>query len=201
MHILMVVVLVLLLPVAVDALEVTFINLPDLVVDVTVTAVGAVPLPSGPFEIDDTFVLHGTGAASGRFASGCCSNTREVIDVNFNASGNGVTARGSVFTLEAMDAGINEAALDLITPRYGLSFFPGSSSGRASVGRGSASFFAVSNEALVQVGPESATLIGTASFQGTGVPEPAVGMLLFLGAIGVVLAKRIGGTKATSHVR
>ena len=55
-------------------------------------------------------------------------------------------------------------------------------------------FFGEGSAALVRVGAESATLMGTASFQGTGVPEPAVEMLLILGAaVVVVLAKGVGG--------
>jgi hypothetical protein len=193
MHALLMAALLVLLPVAVDAVIVTEIRIPNAAVDVTVTAAGIVPLPSGSFAIADTFVLHGTGAARQLVCQGC--SFVRTAGVEFNASSGGVTAFGTVFVTDG-EFETRESALQLTTPKYELSFFPGDHA-NAFCDNDLCVFSAFSEQALVGVGAESGTLIGTASFQGIAVPEPAVGMLLVLGAIGVVLAtKTARGTTA-----
>jgi hypothetical protein len=183
-----------LLPVAVDAVVVDEIRVSDASVDVTITAARTVALPSGTFAIDDTFVLHGSGNGRQVVCQGC-SFVRSA-NVEFNAPSGGVTAFGRVSVIDG-EFETRESALQLSTPQYELSFFPGEFASAFCDHTPMCGFSAFSEQARVRVGAESDTLIGTASFQGIAVPEPAVGMLLVLGALGMVLSEGRGiGTKA-----
>ena len=172
MRIVLMTVLLLFLPAAVGAAIVS--SIPDAVVDVEISVAGTVPLASGPFLIEDTFFLHGTGSAHQVIAEpGEASAVRRRTDVQFNAFGGGVTASGSVFDVDAVISAARDANLNLITSLYELHFSLPGEHGSGFFGAfigGAVTFFASStNNALVRVGDESAILVGTATFSGTGV--------------------------------
>ena len=199
MHIVLVIALLLLLPVAVDAVE---IDLPRIAVDVTVMVNGTVPLASGPFVIDDTFRLHGTGSASLILADPCCGVTRSITTVDFSASQGGITANGHVQERVISGLGsLTEQSFNLVTPRYELRFFAGDG-GYVSLDSGQVSF-ELRDGGTVSVGNETVELRGStfvsgagAAVSGPGAAEPATVLLLTFGVIGIVALRHWRGVRS-----
>jgi hypothetical protein len=188
---LLVTVLLLLLPVAavagvvcVEDVCVVDVSFPMLV-EVTISVVGTVPLAGDDLVINDTFVLRGSGGAQHLSANRSVINRRD--HVGFRVSGDGVSATGSVEFVEGMETSFRETFFSLVTPLYQLGF--GGPGGGVDVSpfTREASFEAQSNYIVasvpITVGEENSFLDGIVSFSGIGfVPEPGTAVLLVLGA-------------------
>jgi hypothetical protein len=208
---LLVTVLLLLLPVAavadvvcVEDVCVVDVSFPMLV-EVTISVAGTVPLAGDDLVINDTFVLRGSGGAQHLSANRSVINRRD--HVGFRVSGDGVSATGSVEVVEGMETSFREASLGLVTPLYHLGFF--SVPGTVDVGpfTREASFGAQSEgPPYVTVGEENSRLDGMASFSGIGfVPEPGTAVLLVLGATAMTVwrgrGKIAGAARNTGALR
>jgi hypothetical protein len=179
---LLVTVLLLLLPVTADA-DVVDVSFP-MAAKVTISVAGTVPLAAGDLVIDDTFVLTGTGTAHFFSALGVGAFVLGEEDATFDVSGGGVSAAGVARVVETRETFTREAELHLVTSLYELGFAVGAF-GSVSVDTTAreVSFSGTSEDVGVTVGGETASLVGMASFSGTGfVPEPGTAVLLVLGA-------------------
>ncbi len=168
-------------------------------VEVRISVAGTVPLAGGDLVLDDAFVLTGTAGALIFVAipppPSVFQSEREV---HFLVSGGGTSASGTVFAYEDRAFGLRGfASLSLDTPLYSLGFSenPG---GHISMGAPIQTVFfeASSHGARVTVGGENSSLLGTASYSGTGhaaVPEPeATILLLVLGVTSIAVWRRRG---------
>jgi hypothetical protein len=180
----------LLLPITTDADPIRF----DVAVDFQISITGTVPLSGGDFVIDDTFTLRGAGSATLVLGSPPFTALHRFEEVGFSGVGGAVRGQGFVRQADYGDfgqAGSNLYVTTLAYELFGAAEHSFPDNFVVVVSPPEAFFSGTSHHALVRVGEETAELVGTASFVGTGiVPEPSSAMLLSIGAASVAVVTR-----------